>query len=55
MRDLMYKLEDGTVVKTMKEAKESGKEYEVFLAETKKDVKKVSASRLKYFGLADDE
>lgn len=31
MRALVYKLKDGTIVKTLKEAKESGQPYEVVL------------------------
>ena len=31
MRALKYKLEDGTIVNTMSQAKASGQEYEVFM------------------------
>ena len=35
MRKMMYKLSNGTVVNTMKEAKSSGRDYEVIFEEIK--------------------
>ena len=54
MRALKYKLEDGTVVNSMSQAKASGQKYEVFLEEIREtkgeNISPIRKAMLEQFG-----
>ena len=56
MRALKYRLENGTVVNSMLQAKASGQKYEVFLEEVRetnrKNISSIRKAMLEQFGYA---